>query len=293
MGSGIIIQAVLPLALFTIMLGVGMSLKLPDFRLFWQQPWVVLVGVASQLFLLPLLGVVVVSLFELPAVLAVGIMVLTFAPGGATSNMITYLSRGDTTLSVCLTAVSGLITPFTMPLLTVFAVSYWMGEQAAIDFPVGVTMLKLIVISVLPALLGALINHFWPAFCRESERYVKALACVFLILVVVGIVTSNWAQLPALVLQLGPAVLLLVSLAMFVGYGIARKMHLNTEQGITLAVEVGIQNAATALMVTGGILQNGEMAASALIYGVLMNIPAFILIGYRNLHSRFEYRDSI
>lgn len=286
MEHGIAVQLVLPLALFTIMLGVGMSLRVSEFSLLWRQPNVVFVGVLSQLLLLPLLGFVVVSAFDLPAALAVGIMVLTFAPGGATSNMITYLSRGDTALSVCLTAISGLITPISMPILTALAVSYWMGEQAAIEFPIVLTMVKLMVISVLPALLGALVHHRWPAFCLRIERYVKALAGLFLVLVVFGIVKTNWEQLPALTFQLGPSVLVLVSLAMFLGYWIARQMRLNTEQGISLAVEVGIQNAAIALLITGGILHNSEMAASALIYGVLMNIPAFILIAYRFYTSR-------
>jgi len=293
MGNGIIIQVVLPLALFTIMFGVGMSLKLSEFKLFWQQPSVVLFGVALQLLLLPLLGLFVVYLFQLSAVLSVGIMVLTFAPGGATSNMITYLARGDTALSVCLTAVSGLITPLTMPILTVAAISFWMGEKAAFDFPIIETMLKLLVISVLPAILGASVQHYWPSFCCKSERYIKMLACTFLILVVVGIVKANWDKLPDLTGQLGPAVLVLVSLAMLSGFMLARKLRLNSEQGITLAVEVGIQNAATALLITGGILQNSEMAASALIYGVLMNIPAFGLIAYRSFKPKTLYSDSI
>ena len=114
----------------------------------------------------------------------------------------------------------------------------------------------------------------------------KILACVFLMLVVFGIVRSNWSQLPELTFQLGPAVLVLVSVAMLTGYWIARQMRFNTEQGITMAVEVGIQNAATALLITGGVLHNSEMAASALIYGVLMNIPAFILIAYRFFTAR-------
>lgn len=293
MENGIAIQVVLPLALFTIMLGVGMSLRVSEFSLLWRKPAVVLVGVLSQLLLLPLLGWVVVLCFQLPPVLAVGVMILTFAPGGATSNMITYLSRGDTALSVCLTAVSGLITPFTMPILTVLTVSYWMGEEAAIEFPVMITMVKLLLISLLPALLGTLIHHRWPAFCGRIEPYVKVMACLFLVLVVFGIVKANWVELPTLVLELGPAVVVLVSLAMLLGYGVARQMRLATEQGITMAVEVGIQNAAMALLVTGGIFHNAEMSASALIYGILMNIPAFGLITYRFFTARTLLKRSV
>lgn len=286
MESASLVPMILPLALFFIMLGVGMSLRLSDFKSVLQQPLAVVLGVSCQLLLLPLLGVATVWLFQLPATLAVGIMILTFAPGGATSNMITYLARGDTALSVCMTGITGLITPFSIPLLSLMAISLLMQESYAIAFPVAETIVKLLLISLLPAILGALINQKWPQFCQRIQKGIKVMACVFLILVVFGIVKANWGQLPDLVLQVGPAVLVLVSVAMSLGYLIALKAGLAKEQGLTLAIEVGIQNAAIALLVTGGILQNAEMAASALIYGVLMNIPAFLLIAYRNLPQR-------
>ncbi|MGB0203660.1 MAG: bile acid:sodium symporter family protein [Neptuniibacter sp.] len=282
MEGSIVTQVVLPLALFLIMLGVGMSLKPSDFLLLLRQPKAVVLGVLAQLFILPLLGALIVVLFSLPAALAVGIMVLTFAPGGATSNMITYLCRGDTALSVCLTGITGLITPFTMPFMTLVAISLILGQEQALAFPVGVTILKLLVISVLPAILGILIYRKWPGFCERAQKFIKYAAATFLILVVFAIVKSNWERLPDLILMTGPAVLTLVTLAMLIGYVIARKAQLSNQQGLTLSVEVGIQNAAIALLVTGGILQNPEMSASALIYGVLMNIPAFALIAYRN-----------
>ncbi|WP_420597700.1 bile acid:sodium symporter family protein [Neptuniibacter sp.] len=275
-------QVVLPLALFLIMLGVGMSLKIADFQFLLRQPKAVLIGVMAQLFVLPLLGSLIVMVFSLPAPLAVGIMVLTFAPGGATSNMITYLCRGDTALSVCLTGITGLITPFIMPFMTLLAISVLMGEKQAMAFPVGVTVIKLLVISVLPAILGILINRKWPDFCMRIQKAIRIVAATFLMLVVFAIVKSNWERLPDLVLLTGPAVICLVTMAMLAGYGIARKAGLSGEQGLTLSIEVGIQNAAIALLITGGILQNPEMSASALIYGVLMNIPAFALIAYRN-----------
>lgn len=282
MENGIVVQLILPLTLFTIMLGVGMSLRIQEFKLFWQQPSLVFIGVAVQLILLPLLGLAIVKMFQLSPVLAVGVMIVTFAPGGATSNMLTYLARGDTALSVCLTAVSGLITPFTMPVLTVLVMGYFMGESKIIEFPVFLTVIKLIVMSVIPVVIGVCIQRYWPEFCRRIERFVKILAGLFLIMVVFYIVKTNWEQLPVLLTELGTSILSLIIIAMSIGYFIAWKMRLSAEQGVTMSMEVGIQNAAIALMMTGGILQNSEMAASALIYGVLMNIPAFMLVIYRN-----------
>lgn len=286
MEAGLVTQIVLPLALFFIMLGVGMNLQLAELTFLKQRPFIVIQAVLLQLMGLPLLGVLVVSLFQLPVELAVGILILTLAPGGASSNMITFLARGDTALSVCLTSISGLITPFTMPLLTVLILERWLGESMVLDFPIVETMLKLIAVAVLPAIIGVLLQQRWPQFCQRSERWVKAIACVFLVLVVFGIVKANWEKLPGLTLTLGPAVLTLVMCAMLLGYFTAKRAGLNDRQQTTLAIEVGIQNAATALIVTGGILHNAEMSASALIYGVLMNIPVFALIIWRNLPAK-------
>jgi len=291
METSTITQVILPLALFCIMLGVGMSLSFADFRFLKTQPKVVFFGVFAQLFLLPLLGFLIVILFSLPPALAIGIMVLTFAPGGTTSNMITFLCRGDTALSVCLTAISGLVTPFTLPFLTLLVIDFISGEQQTMVFPIVETILKLLTISVLPAILGILIHRRWPSFCLRIRKAVKLSAVLFMLFVVIAIVRSNWERLPELIQQTGPAALCLVVMAMLIGYGIARTARLSSEQRLTFAIEIGIQNAAIALLVTGGILQNPEMSASALIYGVLMNIPVLVLVVYRNWpQSRSESR---
>ncbi|MBY4677802.1 bile acid:sodium symporter family protein [Marinobacterium arenosum] len=286
MAANIISQLILPAALFFIMLGVGFSLQPADFRRVWQSPLAVAVGLTLQLLVLPVLGALVVLLFSLPPLMACGLMILTLTPGGATSNMITYLCRGDTALSVSLTALVSLITPFTLPLLTLWVLQWQLADGQVIDFPVLATMAKLVLIALLPVLLGMLVRYRWPVFCQRMVGPVKWLSLLFLLLVVVGILRANWDAFPALVKQLGPAVLSLVLLAMLIGYGVAQRLRLAGEQATCIAIEVGIQNAGTALLVTGGILQNPTMSASALIYGVLMNLPALALILYCNRPRR-------
>lgn len=282
MENSVVTQVVLPAALFVIMLGVGMTLSLHDFRRIWAQKRIVTLGVAMQLLLLPVLGFIVVTLFRLPAELAVGLMILTFAPGGATSNMITYLARGDTALSVSMTACVSMIAPFTLPVLTAVALVHWFGQSQALAFPVLETIAKLVVMTIFPAALGVALHHRWPHFCTRLQTPVKWLSMLFLLVVVVGIVKANWQRLPELALLVGPAVLTLIALAFALGYGISRALRCDSTRALTLGIEVGIQNAGTALLVTGAVLQNAEMSASALSYGILMNIPAFALIIYRN-----------
>jgi BASS family bile acid:Na+ symporter len=223
-----------------------------------------------------------VTALELPPLLAVGLMVLTFAPGGATSNMLTLLSRGDTALSVSLTAISSLITPFSLPLLTLMALSHWQGDAVLPDFPVLESVMKLVLVTLLPVLLGMLVSGRSPGFSHRVKGPVKILSLAFMVVVVTGIVAANWGRLPALVAIVGPAALLLALLAMGSGYLLARLMRLQASQQVTLSIEMGIQNAGTALLVTGGLLQSAEMSASALIYGVLMQLPALLLVGWRN-----------
>lgn len=282
MQATVMTQWVLPLALFSIMLGVGMTLKMDDFRRIFKAPRAVIAGLLAQLLLLPCLGFVLVTLLQLPPLLAIGLMVLTFAPGGATSNMLTLLSRGDTALSVSLTAFSSLITPFSLPLLTIFALGYWQSDVMLPEFPLFESILKVLFVTLLPVLLGMLISVRSPGFSQRVVKPVKLLSLLFMVLVVGGIVAANWGRLPALITIVGPAAVLLALLAMSSGYLLARAVRLPESQQITLCIEVGIQNAGTALLVTGGLLHSAEMSASALIYGVLMQLPALLLVGWRN-----------
>lgn len=285
MESSAMTQVILPVALFTIMLGVGLSLSVADFRQVMRHPGVTALGVSMQLVLLPVLGFTVVTVLDLPPVLAVGLMILTFAPGGATSNMITFLARGDTALSVSMTAIVSVIAPFTLPLLTLTALQHWFGTGAFSGFPVLPTMAKLLLMTVVPVAVGVWLHHRFPILCLRLQKPVKALSMLFLLLVVLGIVKANGEQLPELVGVVGPAVLLLIVLASGASFGIAHQCGVGHQQALTLGIEVGIQNAGTALLVTGTVLQNAEMSAAALTYGVLMNLPAFALIFYRNLRT--------
>lgn len=294
MESVTVFDRILPLALCLMMLGVGITLKRDDFTRILRQPRALLAGSIGQLLLLPLLGVLLVWLWQLPAALALGLVIVTCAPGGVTSNMITLLVRGDTALSVSLTAVSSLVAPVTLPLLTALGLALFGGTAAAgagdgvAEFPVLASIAKLVLVSLLPVLLGVWLSERYPAVCKRMQPWVKGFALLFFITIVVALVRSRWEQLPALLAQLGPVVLMLATLAMALGAMLGRLAGLGGAQQLTLAVEVGIQNAGTALMVTGGLLHNAEMSAAVLIYGVLMQLPAFALILMRNLPGRLS-----
>lgn len=286
MTANLMTQIVLPAALFLIMTGVGLSLTLADFRRILEYPVAVLAGVVLQLLCMPLLAYGLVTLFDLPGVLAAGLMMVALAPGGATSNMITFLMRGDTALSVSLTALSSLITPFTMPLAAWVVLGWWLPDAGAGDFPIVPTMLKLLMMALLPVGLGMLIRFYAPVFSERMQVPVKFLSILFLVLVVVGIVKANSAQLLAIISQVAPVALLMMVLALLMGWQVARWLGLNRQVAMTLAIETGIQNAGTALLITAGVLHNAQMSAAALSYGVLMNVPVLLMLLWRVLPQR-------
>jgi len=294
MPAGSALTVLLPAALFIIMLGMGISLKPDDFRQATKRPSVILLGLVLQLIILPVLGFIVVTLLQLPAVLAAGLMILAFAPGGATSNMVSYLCRADTALSICLTGFTSLLIPLTLPLLSYLVLEHFMGQGIVFEIPMLSMMTKLLVVTLIPVIVGVMLNQRWPELCLELQKIVKLLSLLFMLIVVVLITASNFARLPQLLPQLAPAVLLLAGSAMLCGYLVPRYLfNLEVKIGLTLAIETGIQNAGTALMVTGAILQSPEMSMSALLYGILMQIPAMLLIIFRNVTPIWLFRREI
>lgn len=273
-------QYILPAALFIIMLGMGLALKLDDFARVMKFPKAVAIGIACQMILLPLIGYGVVMVVDMGRPeLAVGLMVLTFCPGGTTSNMLTYLSRGDVALSITLTAVVSLITPFTIPIFTGLAMTSLMGSAQSVALPIGETIVVLLAITVVPVAIGMGIHKKWPGVAAKAERPVKVLSVVFLFAIIAGLINQNKADLPMWFAQVGLATLLLNAVSMVLGYGIARAAGMQHKQQVTIGMEVGIQNGTTALLVTGTLLGNLDMTVAPGIYSLIMFVTGG-LFGY-------------
>ena len=264
-------RVVLPASLFIIMLGMGLSLTVADFKRVLQLPKAVGVGIICQMVMLPLVGLLVVKLMPMatPA-LAVGLVVLTLCPGGTTSNMLTYLARGDVALSITLTAIVSAVTPFTIPLFTAYAMQELMGQTEAIHMPLGKTIQFLLFITVIPVGVGMLINRRWPALASKAEKPVKIMSLVILAAIIAGLVKQNADKLPTYFAQTGGAALVLNVITMTLGFFIARLARLPHKQQVTVGMEVGIQNGTTALLVTGTLLGVPEMTIAPAIYSLIM-----------------------
>lgn len=283
MEGGNALSILLPIALFIIMLGMGLTLQAKDFSRLLLRPKPIIAGLVLQLMFLPLLTFMLVTIAGLPALLAVGLLVVSFAPGGATSNMICHLCRADTALSISLTSLSSLIVPFTLPWLTWLSMEHFLGEGVMVELPLFATIMKLVLVTLVPVVIGMMVNSIWPGVCRQIDRPVKVLSLVFMFAVVVMISWANRAALPELMPALSPVILIMASCAIALSALISRYLlRQNTEVSLTLGIETGIQNAGTGLLVTGALLQQPEMSLAVLLYGILMQVPIVLLIIWRS-----------
>jgi BASS family bile acid:Na+ symporter len=267
----------LPLALISIMFGMGMSLTAADFRRVVLAPRASLLGLVCQLLGLPVLAFALVWVFRLPGDLAVGLMILAACPGGPTSNIITHLCRGDTALSVTLTAVSSVITVFTIPLLVGFSIGHFLGEEGAVALPFLTTVGQLVVVTLIPISLGMWVNSVRPGFCRRMSGTVNVVSLVFLALVILAAVLreKDLGQQFALA---GPAALALNLGSLGLGLGAAALFRLSRPQGISISIESGIQNGTLALSIALGLLDSPRIAMPAVVYSLLMFASGAVMI---------------
>ena len=282
MDSTLLTAVFLPLALFIIMLGMGLSLQVADFKRLFVSPKAVLTGLAAQLVLLPLIGFLLASLFSLTPELAVGVMVLAACPGGPTSNMLTYLGNGNVALSVTLTAISSLITVFTIPLIVNLATQQFVGEGVSLQLPFLGTVLQIAVITLIPVALGMVLHRYAPLFSAKVETWVKWLSLFFLGLIIFGLLLAERANLASYIVQVGWVTLTLNLITMALGYLLATLAQLDRGSTTAITCEVGIQNGTLAIAVATAptLLNNPTMSIPAAIYSLLMFITGGALAAW-------------
>lgn len=270
MSADLLTQVILPAALFLIMFGMGLSLKPADFSAVVRAPKAVAIGLVGQMLLLPLIAFGLAIALALPPEIAVGLMIIALAPGGATSNLFTYLARGDVSLSITLTAVVSLITPFTLPLVAALSMVYFMGSGTEFTLPIVKTIVQLLLITVIPVALGMFVLSRWPHAAARMEAFFKWFSVAFLLLVIALIVLKNAHNMASFFAQAGLATLLLNVSVLILGYQLAQRSRLSQPQAIAIGFEVGIQNGTLALVVAGTLIGNAAMIIPAVTYSLLM-----------------------
>jgi bile acid:Na+ symporter, BASS family len=267
-------------SLFIIMLGMGLSLTPDDFKRIGKNRKAVLTGLLAQLVGLPFLGFIIASAFPVSPEIAVGIMILAAAPGGPTSNLITHLAKGDTALSVSLTALSSLITIFTIPFIVNFSLLHFMETEQMVRLDVFKTISQIFVITIIPVSIGMLINHRSPTFALKMDKPVRVASAIVLALVIVGIIVKERSHVADYFQQAGLAALALNLATMLMGFYAGKVMKLNFAQSVTISIEAGIQNGTLAIAIASGMLGSTKMAIAPAVYSLIMFVTGIAIIVY-------------
>ncbi|MEL6505749.1 MAG: bile acid:sodium symporter family protein [Pseudomonadota bacterium] len=268
-----LIKVVLPLGLAFIMFSLGLGLTVADFKRVLTRPKAFLVGAVCQIIVVPAIAYVIAISFGLAPALAVGLMILSFCPGGVTSNLLSKLAKGDVALSVSLTGVVSIASMVTVPFLVAWTVNHFMGAEAP---PVSISGLaiSMFLITALPVALGVTLRHFAGGFSERAEPVVSMIAVGLFILIVIAALAGSWGLFMEQLPILGPSVILLNAVLILLSIAIASASGMGPREVRTIAVEAGVQNSTVGIALAGIIAaqQTGfsDYALPSAVYGVTM-----------------------
>ena len=273
MQESVVTTLFLPIALGIIMLGLGLSLTLEDFKRVTQYPKAMTIALICQMVLLPVLCFGLVVVFDLNPVLAVGMMLLAASPGGATANLYSHLSNGDVALNITLTAVNSMLTLFTLPLLVNFSLDYFLesGQYVPMQFK---KVMEVFAIVLVPVAIGMLVRSKSPAFAARMDKPVKILSAFVLIILIVSVTLREKQVLIDYAGSLGLPVLLFNVLSMAIGYYVPQFFNVQKKQAVAIGMEIGIHNGTLAIYIALSVIGNSVMSVSPAIYSLLMFFTA-------------------
>ncbi len=261
--------------LMLIMFGMGLTLKLSDFKIVFSQPKDIIFGELAQFVIMPLTGFVLSWLFKLPPELAVGVILVGCCPGGTSSNVMTYMAGGDVALSVGMTGVSTLLAPFMTPFLCSTYVKLYtsMGAEQAITVDALGMFISIIQIVIVPIALGLIVNKFFSAFSQKLVEVLPLISCIGICLIVGFVIDANSAKLFAN----GILIIFVVILHNMTGYGlgflIGKLIHMPSPKRNAIAIEIGMQNSGMAT----------TLAATCFPSLALATVPGAIFSAWHNI----------
>lgn len=271
---------ILAISLIIIMFGMGLSLVKNDFIRLLQNPKAIIVGLVNQIILLPIIAYVLLSIFEVETDIAIGVMILAACPGGPTSNLITYLAKGDTGLSISLTTANSLITIFTIPFVVDFALNQFLDADEMVQINKLQTVIQIFAIVIIPVSLGMALKSAKPAFADKMSKPVKIASAAVLFLVIIGLVIKKKEDMIPYLQQAGLTTLALNIITIVVGFITAKIAKLNLAQSLTISIESGIQNGTMAIAIASGVLMNDNYAIAPAVYSLIMFFTGGLIIAF-------------
>ena len=269
---------VIPWVLRLVMIGLGLSLTLADFKRVIVFPKAATIGLVAQLVGLPLTAFVLSIIFNAPPAIAVGLVILAACPSGVTSNAYTFAARADVPLCVTLSAITSVVTVFTIPLLIDYALVLFSEDGQIAQMSASNMLLNLMTFTLLPLAIGMALRHFFPAPAERAVEPIRKSVLWLMIFVLVLGVVSSYRDILDYFATAGALVIAMNLITMGLGFGLARLFRLPLPQVVTITFEVGVQNLALAFAITFNILGRPDLAIAGLIYAAVMPATALAFV---------------
>ena len=258
-----------------VMFGMGLTLKPEDFKVVFSRPKDVVVGCVAQFTLMPFLAWALTQVFHLPTELAIGVILVGTCPGGTSSNVMTYLSKGDVALSVGMTAVSTVLAPFLTPLLTLL----YAGQRVDVN-PVNM-FLSIVKVVLVPIALGFVVNHFFHAFTQNAVRVLPLISTTAIVLIICAVVSANSAKIMTSGLLILAVVILHNLLGYLTGFGVGKLLKLDSTKCRAISIEVGMQNSGLATSLAAAHFAQYPLATiPGAVFSVWHNISGAVLANF-------------
>jgi BASS family bile acid:Na+ symporter len=285
-----LVQAALALGLIVIMFGIGLSLTGQDFLNVFTYRTPLFVGLVAQIVGLPLAAVFTIHVFDVSPEYALGLMIIASSPGGATSNLFSYLMKGDVALSVSLTAFSSVICLFSVPLILTYASQLLLDSSAIIRLPPEKIFLPLLFLVLSPLLVGMIIRSRFPVWAIKMHRPTSLFSVLILVSSIAYLFYLEHQRFLAYAAELGGVISFFFVLAALVGYTVSRTAKLGSRQTRTILIEVGVQNGMQAIVIATSplIFNNPVLAIPAAIYSILMYLFVSTLYLGTALTARYK-----
>jgi BASS family bile acid:Na+ symporter len=271
-------DVILPLALAFIMFTLGLGLSISDFSNVFKKPKNFLIGLISQLIFLPIVGLIIVIIWPLPIEIAIGVMLIAAAPGGVTSNILTFFAKGDVALSVSLTAVMSLLSAVSVPI--VLAISIGLIGDSSLPESISLTgiALSMFLIVTLPVLVGMGVRSFLNNLTLKIEKTARFISTLLFVLVLLGAILAERENVVSYFAQTGLVVLALNILMMLIAFYWSGFFGTGISQKKAIAIECGLQNGTLAIFVGTTVFGGGLYIIPAATYSLIMYLTSLIFI---------------
>ncbi len=275
---GIITEIFLPLSLAFIMFSLGLSLTIEDFSRVIKQPKDFLIGLICQIILLPIVAFLIVKIWPISPELAIGVIIISVAPGGVTSNILTFLSKGDVALSISLTAIISLLSVITVPYVLISSIHLLGYDSLIKDISLLSMAIQMFLIVAIPTLIGMILRKFLTNFAIKFASIANKISIFLFVFVLIGAIVSEKDNIIEYFAEAGLVTLFLNILMMILAFYIASFFGSAPPQKKAISIECGLQNGTLAIFIGTTLFNGGAYIIPAATYSIIMFITSLIFI---------------